>query len=76
MQVPADDDTKWTIFFRKLRWMVAAIFAPEVIFFQAIGEFLDARELVREVNSTDLELSGSGSAKAHGKRYDRRALST
>lgn len=70
MQVPADYDTKWTIFFRKLKWMTLAIFAPEFIFVAALDEFFDACELVRRVKSADLELSDSWSEKAHGKQYD------
>ncbi len=37
--VPAKDDTPWTLFLRKLRWLALAILAPELLVLFASGQW-------------------------------------
>jgi hypothetical protein len=49
LNVPADGDTSWTVFCRKLKWMAVAIVCPEYVTVMAVTEWWDAQFLRREI---------------------------
>jgi len=49
MNIPADRDTTWTIFIRKLKWMAVGVLVPEYVAVMAITEWWDARFLQKEM---------------------------
>ena len=50
LNVPPADEGKWERLRRKLKWVVMALCAPEIILYCALDQFLAARKLVNEMN--------------------------
>ena len=50
LNVPPADEGKWRRLWRKLRWVVLALLAPEIVVYCALEQFLAARQLVNEMN--------------------------
>lgn len=50
LNVPPAGEGKWQSLGRKLKWVVVALCAPEVILCCALNQFLEARKLVNELN--------------------------
>ena len=50
LNVPPAGEGKWQSLGRQLKWVVIALFAPEVILYCALNQFLEARKLVNELN--------------------------
>lgn len=49
LNVPAEHDTGRTIFFRKLRWFILAILAPELLMLFAAGQWASAKRSVKDM---------------------------
>jgi hypothetical protein len=54
MNVPADCDTTWAVFIRKLKWMTIGILIPEYVAVLATTEWWDARYLQKEMRTSSL----------------------
>jgi hypothetical protein len=50
LNVPGPDDTAFSFFLRKVKWMGVAIFCPEVITTSAWSDWRNARRLVESLN--------------------------
>jgi hypothetical protein len=49
VNIPADRDTMWTVYIRKLKWMAVGVLIPEYVAVMAITEWWDARFLRKEM---------------------------
>ena len=50
LNVPPAKEGKSRFYRRKLKWVAVALFAPEIVLFCAFTQFLEAWELVKELN--------------------------
>ena len=55
LNVPAKDDSDWTLFLRRTRWLTVAVLAPELVMLFASGQWASAKRSVGE-----MEASGFG----------------
>lgn len=51
LNVPSADEGKLAFYWRKLKWVAIALFAPEIILYCALTQFLEALELVKQLNT-------------------------
>jgi hypothetical protein len=49
LNVPAKEDTTWTLFLRKIRWLGLTILAPELLMLFASGQWASAKRSVTEM---------------------------
>jgi len=52
LNVPARDDSNWTLFLRRTRWLVVAVLAPELVMLFASGQWASAKRSVSEMNAS------------------------
>ncbi|KAI5796003.1 hypothetical protein FPQ18DRAFT_423319 [Pyronema domesticum] len=50
INIPAPTDSPMKIWFRKLKWMLIALIAPEIVLYTAWAQFYSARSLCKELN--------------------------
>lgn len=50
LNIPPVNEGKLKFYWRKLKWVAIALFAPEIVLYCALAQFLEARELVKELN--------------------------
>ena len=50
LNVPPANEGKLGFYWRKSKWVAIALFAPEVVLYCALTQFLEARKLVKELN--------------------------
>ena len=51
LNVAPPDKGRWQFFWRKLKWVAAALFAPEIVLYCACAQFREARILIKELNA-------------------------
>lgn len=51
LNVPAKEDTFWTLFFRRMRWLVLALLAPELLMLFASGQWASAKRSVTDMKA-------------------------
>ena len=81
LNVPPIHETKWQFVWRKARWVAMALFAPEIVLYTAYSQYVEARDLVKELNRIRFgEENGSsddtekGISSANGPRSGAGAL--
>lgn len=52
LNVPAKDDSNQTLFLRRVRWLVIAVLAPELVMLFASGQWASAKRSVGEMKSS------------------------
>lgn len=52
LNVPAKDDSNWTLFLRRTRWLVLAVLAPELVMLFASGQWASAKRSVSEMKAS------------------------
>lgn len=55
LNVPAADDGNWTLFLRRLRWLVLAVLAPELVMLFASGQWASAKRSIVDMRSLNYE---------------------
>ena len=50
LNVPPMHERKWRPIWRKARWVLTALLAPEIVLYCAISQFIEAKALVKELN--------------------------
>lgn len=50
LNIPPANEGKLKFYWRKLKWVAIALFAPEIVLYCALTQFLKARELVKVLN--------------------------
>ena len=50
LNIPPADEGKLRFYWRKSKWVATALFAPEIVLYCALTQFLQARKLVKELN--------------------------
>ena len=51
LNVPAQSDKHWTLFLRKLRWLMLALLAPELVMLFACGQWASAQRSVADMKA-------------------------
>ena len=57
LNIPPANEGKIGFYLRKLKWIAIALFAPEIVLYSALTQFLEARKLVEELN-IELDMVG------------------
>ena len=55
LNVPAQDDSNWTLFVRRTRWLTLAVLAPELVMLFASGQWASAKQSVGEMKALGYE---------------------
>ena len=55
LNIPAQNDTEWTRFLRKLKWFVLALLAPELLMLFAGGQWASAKRSVNDMKDIGLQ---------------------
>ena len=55
LNVPAHNDSNWTLFVRRSRWLLLAILAPELVMLFASGQWASAKQSVSEMKALGFE---------------------
>lgn len=55
LNVPAKEDGIWTLFFRRIRWLVLALLAPELLMLFASGQWASAKRSVADMRALGYE---------------------
>ena len=50
LNIPPKNEGKIGFYWRKSKWVATALFAPEIVLYCALTQFLEARKLVKELN--------------------------
>ena len=50
LNIPPANEGKLRFYLRKSKWVAVALFAPEIVLYCALTQFLEARKLVNELN--------------------------
>ena len=50
LNVPQSDQRKWQSFWRKMKWVMTTVFAPEVVLYCAYAQFSEVWKFVKELN--------------------------
>ena len=50
LNVPPENERKRGFYWRKVKWVAIALFAPEIVLYCALTQFLEARKTVKELN--------------------------
>ena len=50
LNVPAADDSRWTLLIRRIRWLILALLAPELVLLFASGQWASAKRSVVEMH--------------------------
>ena len=69
LNVPADNDSHWTILLRKSRWMLVTILAPEFTTTYSWHDWKEARELVKSLNAPITKGVRSFNVRAWGSQH-------
>ena len=52
LNIPPKNEGKIGFYLRKSEWVAIALFAPEIVLYCALTQFLEARKLVKELNKS------------------------
>ncbi|KAI9722024.1 MAG: hypothetical protein M1812_001984 [Candelaria pacifica] len=66
LNIPAEEDSKWYIFFRKLKWTIISLIAPEILAGGAITEHINVHRQVKHWNQTVVNSSDEYWTMSHG----------
>lgn len=50
LNIPPGHGGKWQFLWRKSKWVAIALFAPEIVLYCALAQFLEARKFIKELN--------------------------
>ena len=50
LNIPPENEGKIGFYWRKSKWVATALFAPEIVLYCALTQFLEARKLVKGLN--------------------------
>jgi hypothetical protein len=60
LNLPAKNNTQYTIWLRKIKWVLIAIFGPEVVVLTALDQLLSARQFLRNLRSPHYNIDKVG----------------
>jgi hypothetical protein len=70
LNVPPFYDTTLSFYLRKVKWVLIAVFAPEIVLYTAFEQFIMARKFLKELNKiTDDAISNRNTDKKLKVRF-------
>jgi hypothetical protein len=70
LNVPSTSLGGWQVLWRKIQWVGLALFAPELVLYVAYSQYVDARDLVKELNRLRLGDDKSVMRRRASKVFD------